>query len=227
VKQQNACGGRTLGGTYDAGVIRAVLFDFGGVILSSPFDAFAAYERRIGVPVGTIRSINATDPDSNAWARLERSEVGIDEFVALFEAEARAAGHDLSGAEVLECLKGELRPQMVQAIRTLRGRFALGLLTNNFVTGSPDWSSGGSFHEIVDLFDAIVESARVGCRKPERRFYEIALEELEIAPEEAVFLDDLGVNLKPARAMGMATIKVGDPDLALAELEALVGMPLR
>ena len=207
-------------------MLRAVLFDFGGVILSSPFEAFAAYERRVGVPEGTIRSINATDVHTNAWARLERAEVDLDGFVALFEAEARAAGHELSGAEVLECLRGELRPEMLTAIRRLRERFAVALLTNNFLTGMPDWSSGGSFHELVDLFDVVVESSRVGVRKPEPRVYEIALEELDIAPSQAVFLDDLGVNLKPAREMGMITIKVGDPTVALAELEAVVGFQL-
>jgi putative hydrolase of the HAD superfamily len=208
-------------------VIRAVLFDFGGVILSSPFEAFAAYERRVGLAEGTIRSINATNPDTNAWARLERSQVGLDEFVELFESEARDLGHEVSGAEVLECLKGEVRPEMVDAVRLLRDRFATALLTNNFLTGSPDWSAGGSFHELVDLFDVVVESSRVGCRKPERRFYELALEELDISASEAVFLDDLGVNLKPAREMGMTTIKVIDPAVALTELESVVGMQLR
>jgi len=208
-------------------VISAVLFDFGGVILSSPFEAFAAYEERVGAAPGTIRSINATNPDDNAWARLERSDVDIDGFVELFEAEARTLGHELSGAEVLECLRGEVRPEMVRAIQLLRERFAIALLTNNFVTGSPDWSAGGSFADIVALFDVVVESSRVGVRKPERRFYEIALEELEIGPTEAVFLDDLGINLKPAREMGMTTIKVVDPDVALRELGAVVGMDLR
>jgi putative hydrolase of the HAD superfamily len=208
-------------------MVRAVLFDFGGVILTSPFDGFADYERRAGLPEGTIRSLNATNPDANAWARLERSEVDIDEFVELFEREARAEGLALSGAEVLECLRGELRPEMVVAIRRLKASFAIGLLTNNFITGSPDWSAGGSFHELVGLFDVVVESSRIGVRKPERRFYELALEELDIAAEEAVFLDDLGINLKPARAMGMRTIKVGDPSDALAELEEIVGIPLR
>lgn len=207
-------------------MLRAALFDFGGVILTSPFEAFASYERRVGVPEGTIRGINSTNPDVNAWARLERSEIGLDTFVALFEAEAIAAGHRLSGAEVLECLRGEVRSEMVNAIRRIKERMAVALLTNNFVTGLPDWSSGGSFHELVDLFDVVVESSRVGVRKPERRFYEIALEELDIAPHEAVFLDDLGVNLKPAREMGMVTIKVVDPAEALAELERVVGFGL-
>jgi putative hydrolase of the HAD superfamily len=207
-------------------VIRAVLFDFGGVILSSPFEAFAAYERRAGLPEGFLRSVNSTDPDTNAWARLERSELSLDGFVTAFEAEAAALGHPVDGNEVIGCLRGEVRPRMVRAVQQCRERFATALLTNNFLTGTTDWSSGGSFHELVDLFDVVVESSRVGCRKPERRFYEIALEELEILAPEAVFLDDLGVNLKPAREMGMTTIKVVDPDAALAELAVVVGLDL-
>jgi len=207
-------------------VIRAALFDFGGVILSSPFEAFAAYERRAGLPEGFIRSVNATDPDTNAWARLERSELSLDEFIAAFEAEAASLGHAVDGSEVVGCLRGEVRPRMVGAVQRCRETYATALLTNNFLTGTPDWSSGGSFHEITGLFDVIVESSRVGCRKPERRFYEIALEELEILPEEAVFLDDLGVNLKPAREMGMTTIKVVDADAALDELAAVLGLDL-
>jgi putative hydrolase of the HAD superfamily len=209
-----------------AGGLRAVLFDFGGVILSSPFDAFAAYERRIGVPVGTIRTVNATAPDTNAWARLERSELTLAEFVAAFEAEAASLGHTLDGAEVLACLRGEVRPRMVEAIRRCRERYATALLTNNFVTGTPDWSSGGSFHDLLGLFDVVVESSRVGYRKPEPRFYELALEELGVGAHEAVFLDDLGVNLKPARSMGMRTIKVVDPDAALDELASITGLDL-
>ena len=212
--------------SYDQRVLRAVLFDFGGVILTSPFEAFAAYERDVGLPDGFLRSVNATNPDTNAWARLERSEFDIDEFVVAFESEARDLGHEVDGARVLECLRGEVRPSMVAALRACREQFATGLLTNNFLTGSPDWSSGGSFHELVDLFDVVVESSRVGCRKPERRFYEIALEELGITADEAVFLDDLGVNLKPAREMGMTTIKVVDPDVALAELAVVTGLDL-
>ncbi|HSL58416.1 MAG TPA: HAD-IA family hydrolase [Acidimicrobiales bacterium] len=216
-------------------MIRAALFDFGGVILSSPFEAFARYERARGLPEGTIRHINATNPDTNAWARLERSEVDLDGFAELFAAEAAALGHDIDGHAVLELLSGDLRPAMVEAVRRCSERLATGLLTNNFVTrrgeGSGLDSEGhldraAAIAAVVDLFDVVVESSRVGVRKPDLRFYEIACAELGIEPHEAVFLDDLGVNLKPARAMGMTTIKVVDPASALAELEAVVGFPL-
>jgi putative hydrolase of the HAD superfamily len=209
-------------------MIRAALFDFGGVILSSPFEAFAAFEAERGLPDGFLRSVNATDPDTNAWARLERSEVGFDEFGTLFAAESAALGHEVDGRHVLGLLMGELRPAMIEAVRRCGERLKTGLLTNNFVTtadGHVDRES--EMGAVMAMFDVVVESSRVGVRKPDPRFYEMACTELGIEPSEAVFLDDLGVNLKPARAMGMTTIKVGDPDVALAELEAVVGFPLR
>jgi putative hydrolase of the HAD superfamily len=217
------------------GEIRAVLWDFGGVILSSPFEAFARYEREQGLPEGLIRRLNATNPDTNAWARLERSEVDLAGFCELFEAEAAAAGHEVDGRAVIALLAGEVRPQMVEALRRIRARpLLLAMLTNNFVTGPDPTGDGvaeraagrGARSEILDLFDVIVESSQVGVRKPDTRFYEIACEQLGIEPREAVFLDDLGVNLKPARAMGMTTIKVIDPDEALSELERVLGFPL-
>lgn len=214
--------------------IRAVLFDFGGVILSSPFEAFARYERANDLPEGLLRQINATDPDTNAWARFERSDVGIDEFCDLFEAEAAALGHTVDARAVLALLAGELRPRMVAAVRALHAddRYVTGLLTNNVVTMPA--AQGNAAHvdredemaQVLALFDAIVESSKVGVRKPEPRFYELACEQLGIEPTEAVFLDDLGVNLKPAKAMGMRTIKVVDPDEALDQLEAILGHPL-
>lgn len=209
-------------------MIRAALFDFGGVILSSPFEAFARYEEANGLPSGFIRSLNASNPDANAWARLERGDVGFDEFCELFEKEAEAAGGTLDARDVMGLLGGELRPAMVEAVRTCRSRLKTACLTNNFVR---DVSGGGQERDerlqVLDLFDVVVESSKVGVRKPDPRFYEIACDLLGIAASEAVFLDDLGVNLKPARALGMHTIKVDDPDVALAELEAAVGFPLR
>lgn len=218
------------------GEITAVLWDFGGVILSSPFEAFARYEREHGLPEGLIRRINATDPDTNAWARLERSEVDLAGFCELFEAEAAGTGHQVDGREVIGLLAGEVRPQMVEALRRIRARpLTQAMLTNNFVSrpGSADDGAAGraagrgARGEVLDLFDVIVESSQVGVRKPDVRFYELACEKVGVRPEQAVFLDDLGVNLKPARAMGMTTIKVIDPDEALAELEQVLGFPLR
>lgn len=207
--------------------LRAVLWDFGGVILSSPFEAFAAYEARRGLPAGFLRSVNATNPHDNAWAHLERADIGLDEFAARFEDESAALGHAVSGRDVLGLLFGEPRPQMVEALRRCGDRFATALLTNNFLLGDGPGPLQEAMAPILELFDVVVESSVVGVRKPDPRFYELALDQLGITAPEAVFLDDLGVNLKPARAMGMRTIKVVDPDDALDELEAIVGFPLR
>lgn len=212
--------------------IRAVLWDFGGVILSSPFEAFNRYEAVHGLPRDFIRGLNARNPHGNAWAKMERSEVDMDGFCELFEAEARAAGHALDARAVLALLGGEVRPEMVQALRTVAGRYKTACLTNNVRAGegpgmvrSPEQAAAVA--EIMQIFDVVVESSKVGVRKPEPRFYEIACEMLAIEPAEAVFLDDLGINLKPARALGMRTIKVDRPGPALDELEAVLGLPLR
>lgn len=208
--------------------IRAVLWDFGGVILDSPFDAFARYERAQGLPDGLIRRLNATNPDTNAWARLERNEVSTEEFCGLFEAEAAQAGHTLEGSAVLRLLNGDIRPSMVTAVRRCSQHVKTALLTNNFTpVGEPGQDRmAAAIAEVVALFDVVIESRSVGVRKPDRRFYELACDALSIDPVEAVFLDDLGINLKPARAMGMTTIKVTDPAKALAELESLLGFPI-
>ena len=202
--------------------ITAVLFDFGGVILSSPFDAFNRYEADHDLPTGFLRSVNATNPDANAWARLERSELDVDGFAAAFEEESAALGHRVSGWDVLALLAGDVRPEMVEAVRRCSERLKVALLTNN-VSGL---EATGVVADIVAMFDLVVESSVVGVRKPDPAFYELACERLGIEPADAVFLDDLGINLKPARAMGMQTIKVGDPAVAIAELEAIVGFPL-
>ena len=204
-------------------MIRAALFDLGGVILSSPFDSFARYEREHDLPDGFIRGLNAADHLTNAWARLERNEVTLDEFAELFQAEARDAGGDIDGHAVIALLAGDIRPAMVEAVRRCHEHLHTGLLTNNFVALDGD----GPVGQLLDLFDVVLESSRLGLRKPEPAFYELACERLDVKPDEAVFLDDLGVNLKPARAMGMTTIKVSDPDTAITELEAVVGFPLR
>ena len=207
-------------------MIRAVLWDFGGVITTSPFESFARYERDAGLPPDFIRRLNAANHHQNAWAKLERSEVELDEFCALYEAEATAAGHGLDPRAVLACLSRDVRPAMVRALRVIRANgLKQACLTNNFVgMGSED---GLARLSVLDLFDAVVESSRIGARKPEPAFYSIACAKLGIEPSEAVMLDDLGVNLKPARDLGMRTIKVVDETKALEELEAILGVRLR
>ena len=203
-------------------MIEAVLFDFGGVILSSPFEAFAEYENEIGLPPDTIRKINATNPDTNAWAQFERREVNPEEFVLLFEREALALGHELDAQRILEGLHGSLRPVMVEALRKCSSKFKTAMLTNN-ITPMGEQELDEEVENVVEIFDLLIESSIEGCRKPEEKFYEIACDRLNVKPENCVFLDDLGINLKPARAMGMTTIKVIEPEGAIKELYEILG----
>ena len=209
--------------------IRAVLWDFGGVILSSPFEAFRRYESEKGLPADTIRTVNATNPDSNAWALLERNDISPAEFDILFASESEALGHRIPGSDVLALLAGDVRPHMVTALDTVIGAGLLtACLTNNVVSTSPTPTERQiEVSAIMAKFHHVVESSKVGCRKPEPRFYEIACELLDVSPHECVFLDDLGINLKPAAAMGMRTIKVVDSFDALDELSAHLSLTLR
>jgi putative hydrolase of the HAD superfamily len=212
--------------------IRAVLFDFGGVILSSPIDAFRVYEREAGLPAGFLQRINMIDPDRNAWACMERGEIDEKTFHARFEAEGRALGYAFDSRKVLATISGQLRPEMVAALRNLRARYRVACLTNNMpLRFGPAMSNttqaAAQVAEVMALFHHVVESCKIGARKPEARFYARACEVVGVAPEHCVFLDDLGINLKPARALGMATIKVGDPAQAIADLEAVLGHTVR
>ena len=224
--------------------MQAVIFDFGGVITESPFEAFNHYESRVGLPIDFIRRVNATNPHSNAWARLERSELTPAGFDEAFADDSRRLGHVVRGSAILPLLAGEIRPEMVAALDAVRAAgYRTACLTNNIVVtddGDVDGAEGdphdvsitadrqrsAAVAAIMARFDVVVESSKVGVRKPEPRFYEIACELLGVVPDECVFLDDLGVNLKPAAAMGMATIKVTDPANALAQLSALLDLAL-
>ncbi|WP_375485583.1 HAD-IA family hydrolase [uncultured Jatrophihabitans sp.] len=204
----------------------AVVFDFGGVIIDSPFEAFAALERQAGVAPGSIRALNARNPDGNAWARIERGEIDADTFVALFEREASAAGVELPAGDVLASVtrassaRHVARPVMLELLTELHERgLRLALITNNI----RPLGDSGDVAWVFDTFDAVVESAVVGVRKPEPAIYRLALDALGVEPERAVMLDDLGINLKPARALGMATIKVVEADQAVADLRHLLG----
>jgi putative hydrolase of the HAD superfamily len=209
---------------------RAVIFDFGGVITSSPFDAMADYERANGLPLGFIRSVNATNPDNNAWARLERSDIELDRFDRLFAAESEALGHRVPGADVLGLLYGAVRPRMVAALDTLAtAGFALGCITNN--VSLPAESPLAVNHKervapIFARFQHLLESAKVGIRKPDPQIYQLMLDTLALPAEACIYLDDLGINCKPAAALGMTAIKVSGEDQALKDLSALTNLNL-
>jgi putative hydrolase of the HAD superfamily len=209
----------------------AVIFDFGGVITSSPFEAFNRLEAERGLPKDAIRRINATDPDTNAWARFERAEIDAAAFDAAFTAEAAALGLEISGAGVIACLAGDVRPRMVAALDALKADgFTIGCITNNVRAGKGsamvfDDARAAEIRAIMARFDHVIESSKAGVRKPDPRIYAMMCEELDVTPEACIYLDDLGVNCKPAAAMGMAAIKVTGEAQALADLRALLGLP--
>ncbi|WP_181782561.1 HAD-IA family hydrolase [Pseudonocardia pini] len=210
----------------------AVVFDFGGVVTASPFEAFAQVEAERGLPKDLVRRINSTNPDTNAWARFERAEIDAAAFDAEFAAEARTLGHDLPGSAVLAVLSGAVRPRMVAAIDLLKERgHRLGCITNNVPAGhgaqmSATAQRAAEIAAIMARFDHVVESSKVGVRKPDPRIYEMACAALGVRPEECVYLDDLGINCKPAAALGMRAIKVTGEDQALSDLEQALDLPV-
>lgn len=212
-------------------MFEAVIWDFGGVLTSSPFEAFNRYERERGLPADFIRRINATNPDTNAWALFERSECTLDEFDELFAREAAALGHEVRGRAIVELLSGDIRPAMVEALRRCKARAKVGCITNNVSAGAGagmarSEDKARAVAEVMEIFDHVIESSKIGIRKPDPRIYQMACETLGVSPDACVYLDDLGINLKPAAALGMKTIKVVEPAKALAELEAAVGFPV-
>jgi len=209
--------------------VEAVIWDFGGVFTSSPFEAFNHLEAEKGLPKDLIRRVNATNPDANAWALFERNEIDAEGFDRLFLEESSALGHPLRGAEVLPKLSGELRPRMVEALKVCKQHFKVGCITNNVVSmHSPGQDAGqraaGAMSQVMPLFDAIIESSKAGVRKPDPRIYRMMCELLAVEPGACVYLDDLGINCKPAAALGMTAIKVIDVDQTLAELAKATGL---
>ncbi len=205
-------------------MIKAVFWDFGGVITSSPFESFNRFEANNRLPENFLRTVNSTNPDNNAWAKLEKTEVGIEEFSDLFLEESKALGHPVPGKEVIALLKGEVRPQMINALNIIKDKMIQACLTNNIQAMDKEFegnvSASGKHNEIMELFDFVIESSKENVRKPDPEFYLLACRRANIEPTEAIFLDDLGINLKPARKLGMTTIKVIETDIALKELES-------
>jgi len=210
-------------------MIEAVIWDFGGVLTTSPFEAFTRFETERGLPADIIRRTNAANHWENAWAKFERAEVDLDTFDRLFAEESRALGAEVRGRDVLPLLSGDLRPEMIEALRRVKAHCKTGCITNNLPANSIGSHSGRSLYvaEVMVLFDHVIESAKIGLRKPDPQIYRMMIDALGVDPKACVYLDDLGINLKPAREMGMTTIKVVDAAQAIAELEAATGLALR
>jgi putative hydrolase of the HAD superfamily len=209
--------------------IEAVLWDFGGVFTTSPFEAFNRYEAANGIPKDLIRTVNATNPLENAWALFERAKIDRAGFDIKFLEESTALGHPVRGAAVLPLLAGDVRPRMVEALRLCKQHFKVGCITNNMNQGqgpSMAASREGASRSagIMGMFDVIVESSKAGVRKPDPKIYLMACEKIGVAPASCVYLDDLGVNCKPAAELGMKAIKVVTEAQALDELAAHTGL---
>jgi putative hydrolase of the HAD superfamily len=209
-------------------MIEAVIWDFGGVITTSPFEAFARFEKEHGLPIDIIRRTNAANHLENAWAKFERAEISAETFDDLFAEESQALGVAVRGRDVLPLLSGDLRPEMVEALRRVKEKFKTGCITNNLPANSIGSNAGRSLYiaEVMVLFDHVIESAKIGLRKPDPRIYKMMTEALNVDPKACVYLDDLGVNLKPAREMGMTTIKVVSAEQAIRDLHAATGLAL-
>lgn len=207
-----------------------VIFDFGGVVTSSPFEAFNRMEAERGLPRDLVRRINAANPDGNAWALFERAEIDAARFDALFAEEAAALGHELPGRDVLALLSGDIRPRVVGAIDWLKAHgYRVGCITNNVPSGhgnqmSPTTEKAAAVRAIMNRFDHVTESSKVGIRKPDPAIYRMACAALGVEPGQCVYLDDLGINCKPAAALGMAAIKVTSGDQAMKDLAQALGL---
>ncbi|WP_372730690.1 HAD-IA family hydrolase [Novosphingobium sp.] len=210
----------------------AVIFDFGGVITTSPFEAFNRLEAAHGLPKDFVRQVNARNGDDNAWALFERAEISAEEFDRRFACEARELGHDLSGHAVLAVLAGTVRPEMVRALDQLAALgYRLGCITNNVPTGhGAGMARSADAHDVMEQifarFEHVVESSKAGVRKPDPRIYTMMCEALGVLPEACIYLDDLGINCKPAAALGMHAIKVTSAEQALADLGAVLDLRL-
>ena len=213
------------------GTIEAVIWDFGGVLTTSPFEAFNRYEQAHGLPNDFIRGINATNSESNAWAQFESAQISLEEFDAAFAAEAAAKGYEVPGRDVIALLSGDLRPRMVEVLKRCKEHFKVACITNNVKSGTgPAMATSDAKREqtgaVMELFDLVVESSIEGIRKPNPEIYRLTCARLGVAPDACAFLDDLGINLKPARQLGMQTIKVVEEDQAIRELEQITGIEM-
>lgn len=209
--------------------IEAVIWDFGGVFTTSPFEAFSRYEAERGLPKDFIRTVNAARPDHNAWALFERAEIDAATFDEMFLKEATALGHPVRGADVLPLLSGDVRPRVVEALHACKVRgLRTGCITNNVRTGAgagmaSTTEKAAQVAAIMAAFDAVIESSKAGVRKPDPRIYQMMLETLGVAAEACVYLDDLGVNCKPAAELGMTAIKVTSEAQLLTDLARVLG----
>lgn len=207
--------------------LRAVVFDFGGVLITPITRTFSRLAETLGIDGPTMREIFMGPLDrttDHPWQLAEQGRLAVADIQGLLPPYAEAHGVELVGDE-MSLLLGtqhfEVVDEMVDAVRRSRERGRqTALLTNTFAEFRP------TLEQVLDLalFDVVIESSAIGARKPDVEAYRATVEALEIdLPDQAVFLDDFGPNLAAAAAFGLRTIHVTDPGPAIAELDQLLG----
>ena len=214
-------------------MIEAVIFDYGGVLSTTPFAGIAEYERKMGYPEKSLAQLlfgsgaspqgPTEDIPDHDWHLLETGRLTLDEFhERLVKRSEAALGRPLDlgdYAQFLRELGVSVHWMMVHRVRELRSEgYCTAILTNNVKEWGRYWKSSIP----LDLFDLIVDSCDVGLRKPDPAIYRLTCERLGVAPEAAVFLDDTRRHVGAARQVGLHGILVRDPWVALAELDAIL-----
>ena len=211
--------------------LAAILWDFGGVFTTSPFENFNLLEERCGAPRDFIRTLNSVNPTTNAWAQFESNQVSLEEFDELFAKESKLAGHEIRGKDVISMLSGDLRPKMVELLKLCKEQYKVACITNNVKAGrgpgmSSDDDKASKVSKVMELFDDVIESSVEGIRKPNPEIYKLACRRISVEPEKCLFIDDLGINLKPAKELGMKTIKVLNEAQALKDICLITNITL-
>ncbi len=213
------------------GKLDAILWDFGGVFTTSPFENFNLLEERCGAPRDFIRTLNSVNPTTNAWAQFESNQVSLEEFDELFAKESKLAGHEIRGKDVISMLSGDLRPKMVELLKLCKEQYKVACITNNVKAGrgpgmSSDDDKASKVSKVMELFDDVIESSVEGIRKPNPEIYKLACQRISVEPDKCLFIDDLGINLKPAKELGMKTIKVLNEAQALKDICLITNIKL-
>ena len=198
--------------------IKIVLWDYGGVLTESPIINFRKFENDNNYSLNTIVKINSDNKYNNAWAKLEKDEISIEQFSKLFREEAKQFGiPNINTDKLLECLNVKLNIKMVELLENVSKFYSCVCLTNNFKK-----MSSYDFENIKHNFSLIIESCKIGLRKPEKEIYTYVLKVLKVSAKEILFIDDLGINLKPAKELGFQTYKFIDTNKTISYMKNML-----
>jgi len=204
--------------------IRAIVSDFGGVLTTPLFAAFAAFQDEVGISpenLGKAMRVGLAEGEDLPLFQLERGEISEDEFIAGLENGLESIlGHRPHLHHFRQKFWGALHPneEMISLMHELKASgLKMAMLTNNVREWEPLWRS---MLPVDEIFEEIVDSAFVGCRKPEAQIYELTLERIGLPAEACLFIDDLQPNIEGAEAAGMSAVHFRDNAQAIAEIRA-------